>query len=133
MRRECGLAHSSTGSRVGTCSTPSTSRCQSADHQNRRIAYQNRRAYLNVSPRRRSAAPDIDPSEAIPGSTLREQAAGSAEELRSLVLFIAKRVIGEEGAAALAEEVHGWIVGHLGEDYPWPGNFRELEQCVRNV
>ncbi len=50
-----------------------------------------------------------------------------------MVLFIAKRVIGEDGAPALAEEVHAWIVGHLGEDYAWPGNFRELEQCVRNV
>ena len=26
-----------------------------------------------------------------------------------------------------------WIESSLGTDYPWPGNFRELEQCVRNL
>ena len=31
-----------------------------------------------------------------------------------------------------AREVEQWIETHLGHDYPWPGNIRELEQCVRN-
>jgi transcriptional regulator of acetoin/glycerol metabolism len=26
-----------------------------------------------------------------------------------------------------------WIEGNLGTDYPWPGNYRELEQCIKNV
>ena len=49
-----------------------------------------------------------------------------------LLLFIAQRVSGVE-AESLAAEVEDWIVQHLGPDYPWPGNIRELEQCVRNV
>jgi transcriptional regulator of acetoin/glycerol metabolism len=32
----------------------------------------------------------------------------------------------------LAEEVEAWIEQNLGSDYPWPGNIRELEQCVRS-
>ena len=72
-------------------------------------------------------------SDLIRTPTLREQAASDPGELRSSILFIAQRVIGEERAAPLAEEVYEWIGSHLGEDYAWPGNFRELEQCVRNV
>ena len=30
-------------------------------------------------------------------------------------------------------EVEEWIAQHLPADYAWPGNYRELEQCVRNV
>jgi DNA-binding NtrC family response regulator len=43
-----------------------------------------------------------------------------------------RRVVGAE-AEALAGEVADWIEQNLGADYPWPGNYRELEQCVKNV
>jgi DNA-binding NtrC family response regulator len=41
-------------------------------------------------------------------------------------------VLGEE-AEELAREVEAWAGENLGPNYPWPGNYRELEQCVRNV
>jgi transcriptional regulator of acetoin/glycerol metabolism len=44
---------------------------------------------------------------------------------------MAKRHGGEE-ANALAAETIDWISKHLGAGYRWPGNYRELEQCVRN-
>jgi DNA-binding NtrC family response regulator len=64
---------------------------------------------------------------------LHEQLAESPAELANLVLFLARRIVGEEEAEALAEEVEAWIERRLGRDYRWPGNVRELEQCVRNV
>ena len=45
---------------------------------------------------------------------------------------IVMRIVGEE-ALDLVEEVLAWIRDALGKDYSWPGNIRELEQCVRNV
>jgi DNA-binding NtrC family response regulator len=47
-------------------------------------------------------------------------------------VFLAQRIAGTE-AEELAAEVEAWIVSNLGHGYPWPGNIRELEQCVRNV
>ncbi len=72
-------------------------------------------------------------SDLISTPTLHEQLADSPDELHSLIHFIARRVIDDEEAPALTKEVERWIGKHLGRDYPWPGNFRELEQCVRNV
>ncbi len=71
-------------------------------------------------------------SDWVTTPSLHELLDGSEEELHGLVLFIAMRVAGDE-AEALAREVEAWIEKHLGRDYRWPGNFRELEQCVRNV
>jgi len=65
--------------------------------------------------------------------TLREQLAAHPEDLRNLIVVLARRIGGAAQAEWLADEVHRWIVGELGLDYPWPGNIRELEQCVRNV
>ncbi len=71
-------------------------------------------------------------ADQVATSSLEEQVSGSREELRHLVSFIARREGGED-AEALTEDVMVFIETHLGLDYSWPGNFRELEQCVRNV
>jgi transcriptional regulator with AAA-type ATPase domain len=70
-------------------------------------------------------------SDLIRTTPLSEQLADTPEDLHNLVLFIAQRIAGDD-ADALAGEVEAWIDQHLGRDYAWPGNIRELEQCVRN-
>ena len=67
--------------------------------------------------------------------TLREQMADRPADLQDLAEFIARRLLSDlpDEAHALAQETVEWIEAHLGTDYPWPGNIRELEQCVRNV
>jgi len=46
-------------------------------------------------------------------------------------MFAAERIAGDD-AEELSGEVEKWIERNLGRDYLWPGNIRELEQCVRN-
>jgi transcriptional regulator with AAA-type ATPase domain len=64
--------------------------------------------------------------------SLRQQIEDSPEVLRDLLLFMVRRVVGDEAEQALAE-VEDWVRNHMPRDYAWPGNYRELEQCVRNV
>lgn len=63
---------------------------------------------------------------------LREQL-DEPSELQHLARFIAARVAGEEEKDALAQQVVEALAIAPGADYAWPGNFRELEQCVRSV
>ncbi len=72
-------------------------------------------------------------SDIIVTPSLREQIRESSEQLHSLLLFIAKRLAGEEDAENLAQETQSFIRTELDPDYRWPGNVRELEQCVRNI
>jgi len=66
----------------------------------------------------------------VPG--LRERMRDDPTELPDLVNHISQRLVGEE-APAVGDEVIRSIATHLGASYAWPGNIRELEQCVRNV
>ncbi len=54
-------------------------------------------------------------------------------ERAALVRYVAGRLVGAAEADELAAEVARVIETRLGDGYGWPGNFRELEQCVRNV
>jgi len=65
--------------------------------------------------------------------TLREQVAADPDHLRNLLLIIARRVAGPAEAERVADDVHRYVVTQLGVQYQWPGNIRELEQCLRNV
>lgn len=71
-------------------------------------------------------------SDIVTTPSLHEQLADCPEDLSNLVATCVFRVVGDEGAG-LVEEFVKWINEHLGHDYQWPGNFRELEQCVRNL
>jgi transcriptional regulator with AAA-type ATPase domain len=72
-------------------------------------------------------------ADTITTPSLREQLAGGSDELQHLVRFICTRVAGEEEAESLTDEVMDAIDVSPGRGYDWPGNFRELEQCVRSV
>jgi len=72
-------------------------------------------------------------ADQIETPSLAVQIKGNEMELLHLVEFIAKEVAGPELSRDLAVEVVEWIEKNLPIHYQWPGNFRELEQCVRNV
>ncbi|HKK17828.1 MAG TPA: hypothetical protein VJ952_04020, partial [Opitutales bacterium] len=63
---------------------------------------------------------------------LREILADKPGELADSVHYICTKLIGAEGANDLSERVLSELTKNLPTNYPWPGNFRELEQAVRN-
>ncbi len=71
-------------------------------------------------------------SDRIQTPSLAEQLSSYPDDLGNLVLVICRRLFGAE-ADGIAAMVEAWMARHLGADYAWPGNIRELEQCVRNV
>ena len=71
-------------------------------------------------------------ADQIKTPSLRSQLEESPSVLDDLILFMARRVAGDEGDS-LAKEVRRWVEKNLGAGYPWPGNYRELEQCTRNI
>ncbi len=72
-------------------------------------------------------------SDQLATPSLREQLDAAAGELPTLLAHIAGRLLGAEEAPAFTRDALAWIEKNLGVRYAWPGNFRELEQCVRNL
>lgn len=71
-------------------------------------------------------------SDVIETPSLASQVQDNPEVLENIVAHIAGRVAAGE-QEALSEEVVQWLSQNLPRNYHWPGNFRELEQCVRNI
>src|SRR3984957_1197122 len=71
-------------------------------------------------------------ADLIQTPSLADQIRDSPQVLRELLHYMTLRTVGDEAERCLPE-VEEWIAQHLPADYAWPGNYRELEQCVRNV
>src|SRR5580704_15137032 len=71
-------------------------------------------------------------ADLIQTPSLADQIRDSPRVLHELVHYMTLRTVGDEAELCLPE-VEEWITKHLPGDYAWPGNYRELEQCVRNV
>jgi DNA-binding NtrC family response regulator len=71
-------------------------------------------------------------ADLIQTPSLADQIQDTPGVLRELVHFMTLRTVGAEAEHCLPE-VEAWIRKHLPSGYAWPGNYRELEQCVRNV
>ncbi len=65
--------------------------------------------------------------------SLREQVEDSPTVFHDLLRYMVRRTVGAEHANECVKEVEEWIGEHLPPAYAWPGNYRELEQCVRNI
>lgn len=73
-------------------------------------------------------------SDVVETTTLAEQLGGDMNELRQLVSrYTLSHFQDVETAETVTNDVLQCVEHELGVDYPWPGNFRELEQCIRNV
>lgn len=67
--------------------------------------------------------------------SLHEQLQEVPDDLHHYVSHVARRIFGEDSNDMddFVAETEQWIEQNLSPHYAWPGNIRELEQCVRNL
>lgn len=70
-------------------------------------------------------------TDRIETPSLREQLQDSPQDLDWLVQSIVRKQLGKD-CEGIGREIVSWIRENLGDRYPWHGNIRELEQCVRS-
>ncbi len=71
-------------------------------------------------------------SDVIVTPSLKEQILSQEDEFEFLADFIAHR-IAPDARDGLKADVLNWFESSAMGSYDWPGNMRELEQCVRNI
>jgi transcriptional regulator with AAA-type ATPase domain len=71
-------------------------------------------------------------ADLIQTPSLADQLQDSPGVLHELLHYMTLRTAGDEAGRCLAE-VEDWVRTHIPPGYSWPGNYRELEQCVRNI
>lgn len=71
-------------------------------------------------------------ADVIETPSLHAQVQDNPAVLENLVGFILQRMV-PDVQVELTNEIVGWLHDHLPQNYCWPGNIRELEQCVRNL
>lgn len=69
-------------------------------------------------------------SDTVETPPLARQIEGNPRELEHLVEVMVARLIPGEERREVSRDAFGWIADNLGVDYGWPGNMRELSQCV---
>jgi DNA-binding NtrC family response regulator len=72
-------------------------------------------------------------ADVIHTPTLSEQICDDPAELSTIVRQLASNVAGETECDELTSQTIYYIRTRMPPDYPWPGNIRELEQCVSNI
>jgi transcriptional regulator with AAA-type ATPase domain len=71
-------------------------------------------------------------ADVIETPSLAAQLQDSPNALDDLVLHVCQRMA-EDEHQSLASDVVMWMRKHMPAGYNWPGNIRELEQCIRNI
>lgn len=71
-------------------------------------------------------------SDVIEVPDLSMRIAENPGELKELLAVTVQRIIGKQ-SERLVTKIHDYIVEYQPENYDWPGNIRELEQCARRI